>query len=178
LRWVPNIRYGTEAYPEKVARRLRAFNIAVWLAAVVPASMAFVRFIDAGPGKWKVAAIDAVVAIPYASMPLLHRFGALVSPLVFVAVGYAVIFWVSSLVGTNGGTQIAYFTATALGILIIGTEHIFVTVTLGFFSVGLLILQEIILPRETGFVSSTALLRLPWRPTCCSRASSSSRNAA
>jgi hypothetical protein len=36
-RLIPNIRYGTERYPEKVARRLRAMNIAVWTAAALAA---------------------------------------------------------------------------------------------------------------------------------------------
>lgn len=101
MRWLPNIRYGTEAYPEKVARRLRAFNIAVWIAALIPGIMAFVRLFS---GKWQVAAADALVATAYASMPLLHRFGPLAAPLTFVCVSYAVIFWVSWLVGTNGGS--------------------------------------------------------------------------
>lgn len=92
--------------------------------------MTLVRFIDAGPGKWKVGVADVFVAMTYASMPLLHRFGPLVAPLVFVGVSYAVIFWVSSLVGTNGGERIGYFTATALGILIVGTEHYFITIAL------------------------------------------------
>lgn len=150
--WRPNIRYGTEGYPEKIARRLRGFNIAVWLAALIPAGMAVVRFID---GKWKVGAADVLVATTYASMPLLHRFGPIVAPLAFVGVSYAVIFWVTSLVGTNGAERIGYFTATALGILIIGTEHYAVTVMLGIVSVALIIIVEIFLPRDTGFVSPT-----------------------
>ena len=154
MRLIPNIRFGTEAYPEKVARRLRAFNIAVWIAALVPGGMAFVRSFD---GKWKVAAADVLIALTYASMPLLHRFGPLTAPLVFVAVSYAVVFWVSSLVGTNGGERLGYFTATALSILIIGTEHHFITITLGIVSVGLIIMTEMVLPRDTGFVSPTFL---------------------
>src|SRR5437763_11474927 len=103
MRLIPNIRYGTERYPEKVARRLRAFNFTVWLAAVVPGSMVFVRSFD---GKWKVAAVDALVTATYVSMPLLHRFGPLVAPLVFVVIAYGVLFWVASLVGTNGGERL------------------------------------------------------------------------
>src|SRR5947209_1904024 len=99
MRLIPNIRYGTERYPEKVARRLRAFNFGVWLVAIVPGSMVFVRFFD---GKWKIAAIDILVAATYVSMPLLHRFGPLAAPLVFIAISYGVMFWVASLVGTNG----------------------------------------------------------------------------
>ncbi len=33
VRFIPFIRYGTERYPEKVARRLRAVNIAALIAA-------------------------------------------------------------------------------------------------------------------------------------------------
>ena len=33
-RFLPNIRYGTERYPEKIARRLRALNVAAWLCAI------------------------------------------------------------------------------------------------------------------------------------------------
>ncbi|MBR0939166.1 adenylate/guanylate cyclase domain-containing protein [Bradyrhizobium jicamae] len=148
----PNIRYGTKGYPEKIARRLRGFNIAVWVAAPVPACMALVRFVD---GKWKVAAIDVLVATTYASMPLLHRFGPIVAPLAFLGVSYAVIFWVTSLVGTNGAERIGYFTTTALGILIIGTERYLITIVVGIVSVALIIGLEIYLPRDTGFASPT-----------------------
>jgi adenylate cyclase len=154
MRLIPNIRFGTEAYPEKVARRLRAFNIVVWVAALLPGSMTFVRFFD---GKWKVAAADALIALSYASMPLLHRFGPLAAPLIFVAVSYAVIFWVSSLVGTNSGERLGYFTATALSILIIGTDHYVITIALGIVSVALIVVTEMVLPRDTGFVSPTFL---------------------
>jgi adenylate cyclase len=68
-----------------------------------------------------------------------------------------VVFWVSSLVGTNGGERLGYFTATALSILIIGTEHYFITIALGIVSVGLIIMTEMVLPRDTGFVSPTFL---------------------
>jgi hypothetical protein len=33
MRLLPDIRYGTERYPEKVARRLRTHNIGTWIAA-------------------------------------------------------------------------------------------------------------------------------------------------
>jgi Adenylate cyclase, family 3 (some proteins contain HAMP domain) len=154
MRFLPNIRYGTEDYAEKVARRLRAFNIAVWAAAVVPASMALVRYFD---GKWKHAIADAVAAAAYASMPLLHRFGPLVGPLTFAGLSYAVIFWVSFLVGTNGGERLGYFVATSLSILIIGTEHYLISGVVGVASIGLIILTEVVLPRDSGFVSPTFL---------------------
>jgi adenylate cyclase len=72
-----------------------------------------VRFFD---GKLAVGIADVFVATIYASMPLLHRLGPLVAPIAFACVSYAVIFWVNSLVGTNGGTSLGYFTTTALSI--------------------------------------------------------------
>jgi adenylate cyclase len=153
--FIPNIRIGTESYPEKIARRLRAFNIAVWIAAMVPATMAIVRFFD---GKLAVGIADIFVATIYASMPLLHRLGPLVAPITFASVSYAVIFWVNSLVGTNGGSSLGYFTATALSILIIGTEHYLIGATIGIVSIALAIITELVLPRDSGFVSSTFLI--------------------
>jgi adenylate cyclase len=41
--------------------------------------------------------------------------------------------------------------------LIIGTEHYLITLALGVISVGLVILQEIMLPRDIGFASKTLL---------------------
>src|SRR6516165_6593384 len=35
MRFLPDIRYRTENYPEKVARRLRALNLTTWIAAAI-----------------------------------------------------------------------------------------------------------------------------------------------
>ena len=154
MRWLPNIRYGTDGYPERIARRLRAFNIAVWVAAIIPGTMALVRLVQ---GKWQVAAIDVLVAASYASMPLLHRFGPLFAPLAFTAISYGVIFWVNWLVGTGGGQSLGYFVATALGILIVGTEHYGIALAVAALSMVMVIGEEVILPRDTGFVSKNVL---------------------
>ena len=154
MRFIPNIHYGTEGYSEKVARRLRAFNVSVWLAATVPAGMVFVRL---ATGKWLVAGADALVAAIYVSMPLLHRFGPLVAPLTFLSILFAVLFWVSSVVGTSGGSPIGYLIAAGLSILVIGTEHYAITVAIGIASIILTLLTEIMLPRSTGFASPTLL---------------------
>ncbi len=153
VRFIPNIRYGTERYPEKVARRLRAVNIAAWIVAVSTGSFAIQRFFDASP-HWKYT---AVVALAYASTPLLHRFGPLAAPLTLVGVGYAFIFWVSSIVGTDGGTYFIYLTAAALGILLVGAERVLLSVIIGAVAAGLIILLHIVVPRDTGYISATRL---------------------
>ena len=105
VRFIPNIRYGTEQYPDKIARRLRAVNIAALIAASSVAFVAIHRFLDSIP-HWKYA---AVVALIYVSIPLLHRCGPLAGPLTFVGVSYVWVFWVSSIVGTNGRNVFSLF---------------------------------------------------------------------
>jgi adenylate cyclase len=153
VRLIPNIRYGTERYPEQVARRLRAANIAAWILAPGTAFFAVERFLD-GSSHWKYTAL---VALVYASTPLLHRFGPLAAPFAFVGVGYTFIFWVSSIVGTDGGTYFFYSTAAALGILLIGAERAFLSAVLGAVAAGLIILLHIVVPRNTGVLPARSL---------------------
>ena len=67
VRFLPDIRYGTENYPEKVARRLRALNLAIWTAAAIAAfSFAGVvvrEFLNPKPGLWKVGVVLALAAL-------------------------------------------------------------------------------------------------------------------
>jgi hypothetical protein len=46
----PNIRYGTDRYPDRVARRLRVVNIVAWGAAAITTFFAVLRFFDPAPG--------------------------------------------------------------------------------------------------------------------------------
>jgi len=48
-------------------------------------------------------------------------------------------------------------TATALGILLIGTERFLLTIATGIIATGLIIIQQTVVPRDTGFVSPTEL---------------------
>jgi adenylate cyclase len=153
VRLIPNIRFGTERYPEKVARRLRAVNILTWMSAASAGFYAIQRFLD-GSAHWKY---PALAALAYASTPLLHRFGPLVAPLAFGIVGYAFIFFVSSIVGTDGGTWLGYLPAAALGILLIGSAHAFLSAVFGVVAAGLIILVHIVVPRDTGVVPAESL---------------------
>jgi hypothetical protein len=89
LHLLPNIRFGTEGYPEKVARRLRGVNIAAWLSAIMPSVFVIVRALD---GRWLLALDNALTAAAFASVPLLHRFGQAVAPTVLAIFFYIHIF--------------------------------------------------------------------------------------
>ena len=146
MRFTPNIRYGTEQYPEKVARRLRAANIAAWIGAAGVGFFAVLRFLQ-GFAHWKYAAL---VALAYALVPLLHRFSPFAAPLALVAIAYAWTFWLTINGGVAGGGTFIYFTAGAFGILLIGAERVFLSVLIGAVAVGLLIFLHIgVSPRDT-----------------------------
>src|SRR5215475_10260006 len=104
MRFVPNIRFGTEAYPEGVARRLRATNIMTWIAAAILGLFAVWRFFD-GSAHWKYAAL---VALAFGFIPLLHRFNAMAAPMAFVAISCTWLFWITMRVGADGGTTYFY----------------------------------------------------------------------
>jgi len=58
MRFLPNIRHGTERYPEKIARRLRAMNITAWRVAAMAGGFSLLRFLDPAPGRWQIALIN------------------------------------------------------------------------------------------------------------------------
>ena len=123
---LPDIRYGTESYPERVARRRRALNLAAWIATAI-ASCGFatnvaLQFLDPKPGLWKGGAVAALAALIYASVPLLHRFGTLWSALTLSSTVQAYFFSITWLIGTGSGVQMCYLVGAALMIIGAGTE--------------------------------------------------------
>lgn len=150
MRLLPNIRYGTERYPENIARRLRVLNITTWIGAGVAAFFAITQIADSSPGLRAVGVINTVTAITMAAIPLLHRFGPLAAPLAFVVCAYTAIFIVCFALGTGTGMQFIYLVLTALMILFLGTERIALCGVLFALAAGLVIALEIIVPRDPG----------------------------
>ena len=129
-RHLPNFAYGTEGYPEKVARRLRVVIITTLSGAAGFAWFALLRLLDPAPGMLTRGFVSLAVAIALALVPLLHRFNSLAAPLALVALAYVFFFRTIYQNGMAAGGYLYYFTATALGILLIGTEHVLITLTL------------------------------------------------
>jgi len=157
VRFLPPIQYGTQGYPEKIARRLRALNLGTWIAATVATGFALVQFLDPTPGMWKVAAVNAVAAPIFASVPLLHRFGpfsAALTGIVFLHVYLFVVIW---LIGTGSGMQMYYLVAAGLVVLFCGTERILLSALFGILAVLLIVVLEILVPHDTGLQPPTTL---------------------
>jgi two-component system, sensor histidine kinase len=146
------IRFGTERYPEKVARRLRVVNITTWSGAAGFAWFALLRLLDPAPGMLTRGFVSLAVAIALALVPLLHRFNSLAAPLALAALAYVFFFRSIYQNGMAAGGYLYYFTATALGILIIGTEHVLITLTLGAIAAALIIVLHLIVPYNTGLL--------------------------
>ena len=152
MRLLPNIRYGTERYPEKVARRLRALNLTTWIASAVASGFAIVQSFDTTPGVWKVAAINALAALVCAAIPLLHRFGPLAGAVGFISFLYVYFFVDLVLMGTGTGMHFYYLVGTALMVLFFGTERIVPASAFGAVAVAFLIAAEILVPRDAGLL--------------------------
>jgi signal transduction histidine kinase/CheY-like chemotaxis protein len=161
VRFLPDIRYGTENYPEKVARRLRALNLAIWAAAAIVA-FSFVdvvvrEFLNPRPGLWKVGVVLALAALIWASVPLLHRFGPLWGVLAATLTMQAYCFSITWLIGTGSGMQMLYLMAAALIFVGLDREHFFPLVVPGILAVLQIVVLQIMVPYDTGLLNSAEL---------------------
>ena len=154
LRLIPNIRYGTEGYPDKVARRLRALNITTWAGAALILFFGVLRVFDkTTPFTWQLAVINLTTAPILAALPLLHRFGSAAAPFALTIIVDGFLFFVSTRLGTGIGVFFYYSAVTALGILFLGTERVRLTVALGAIAAGSIIALHMFVPVNTGIAS-------------------------
>ncbi len=158
MRFWPNIAFGTERYPEKIARRLRAVNITVFIAAPVAASFAVFQALDDLGTLWILVAINGIDALVWAAVPLLHRFGPFAGPLALAASVYASNFALTAALGTGSGIQLYYIAAAALSVLFLGVER--VALSAGVVAVGavLFIAAQLALPFNTTLVPPATLI--------------------
>jgi adenylate cyclase len=157
LRFIPDIRYGTEGYPEKVARRLRAVNFTAWCSAAFAAMYAISQLFDPTPGIWKVAVANTTAAVLLVLVPLLHRFGPLAAPLAFMVLAYTGIFIICSFGGTATGMPMQYLAVAALSVLFFGSERLIFSIVFGALAAVLMIVLEITVPRDTGLLPPSTL---------------------
>jgi adenylate cyclase len=150
VRLLPSIRYGTERYPETIARRLRALNITAWIGALLGAVFAVTQLLDPAPGMWKPGIVNALAALILTAIPVLHRFGPLAAPLAFSVTAYVAIFLDCFLLGIGTGMQFYYLVITALAILFLGSDHVVLSAALCVVAAVLIIALETFVPRDTG----------------------------
>lgn len=161
---LPNIRLGTERYPEKVARRLRGLNIATWIASATHAFYV-VAFLPDFTRFWWLATGNAVAMLLYAGIPLLHRFGRLAGPVAVTVIFYADVSAYVWLLGTGIGIQFYFLIGVGLALLYVGPEYVALAAVSGAVAAFLITVLQLMVPYDTGllpeWLSSRALSRTP-----------------
>jgi signal transduction histidine kinase len=118
------------------------------------------EFLDPKPGLWKAGAVNALAALIFASVPLLHRFGTLWSALTFTSTVQAYFFTLTWLYGTGSGVQMSYLLAAALVFVLVGTERILLSAVLGALAVLQVVVLQIMVPYNTGLSASATLFAI------------------
>jgi adenylate cyclase len=152
LRLIPNNHFGTERYPEEVARRLRAVNFTTWCSAVFVAGYAIAQCFDPTPGLWKLVVANAVAATLLALVPLLHRFGPIAAPLGYSVVAYTASFIICAMLGTATGMPMQLLAVGAVSVLFFGSGRIAFATVFGAVATALMLVLEFTVPRNTGLV--------------------------
>jgi len=150
LRYFLNPRFGTERYPEKIGRRLRALNIAAWLVALGESLFAIKRPTD--PDK-----ITILIAVLTALVPLLHRFGPVAAPVALILLVYVQASRLVIAVGTGDGVSLGFLLAAPISILALGVERVWIAAGLAVLGASLAIGLNVTVPYSTGDMPDQAL---------------------
>jgi adenylate cyclase len=143
-------------YAERIARNRKVINITATIAAFVSASFSVMQLVTEH-GIWRVVLINFVGSAIFATIPLLHRFGELVAPLLLVLTTYVVLSIVTWNVGTAAGLQFYYLVAATVVVLVLGIDHILLACTLVAIGAAIVITLEFTVPADTGLQPSWAL---------------------
>jgi adenylate cyclase len=158
LRFWPNIAFGTERYPEKIARRLRAVNITAFIAAPVAGAFAVFQALDDFRTLWILVAINGTDALVWAAVPFLHRFGPLAGPLALAGSVYASNFALAAALGTGSGIHLYYIAAAALSVLFLGVERVKLSAAVVVLGAILFIAAQLLLTFNTTLVPPATLI--------------------
>lgn len=151
MRVIPNVRFGTERFPDKVARRLRTLTIASWSAALVHALYAIVLLYDLERFWWLIV-LNAVATSVYAGVPLLYRFGRLAGPVAVTVLFDADMVLYIHLLGTDVGVQFYLLIGVAFTVLYVGVESMRVAAAAALLAAGLLVAVMLTAPADTGLL--------------------------
>ncbi len=152
MRLASLIRFGTEHYPEKIARRLRGVTISCWLGALVTGGTTLSPLT---PGLWKAHLIDGVAALVFMLAPLLHRRSSLAAPIVAILTAYTLIFAVTIFYGSGSGIYHFYQLFAPLVIVAVGVEHIRLAFGLVVLGIVMAIAAKVVAPVDSGVLSAT-----------------------
>jgi len=153
MRLLFDIRYGTEGYPDRIARRLRTVNFGTRFAAAGHGFFAVLTLVYLTQ-FWQLVIAHVALMLLFAGVPLLHRFGPQaggVFTLVLFGSDMFVFIW---LVGTSSGIQFHFLLIVALAVVYLGAEHVTLTTASAVVAAVLIVVVQLTIPEDTGL--------LPW----------------
>jgi len=136
-------------YSERIARQRRVVNILTWLAAVVSATFAVLLLVTQR-GSTYMAIVNAVLALVFATIPWLHRFGGLIAPLTLIITTFVSLSIVCWDIGTSSGLDLFFVLVAAAAVLVLGIEHIVLASILVAIGAALAITLQFTVPPDTG----------------------------
>jgi len=143
-------------YAEAADRRFRVLRITTVIAALVSAGFGFYQ-LTLGRAMWPIGIVNLGTAVAFLAIPQLRRYGELVPPLVFTALAYASLFFITWNVGTGSGLLFYYPIAAVLIVLTLGAERIWLAGVLAAVGVALAIILRLTVPADTGLQPSWSI---------------------
>src|SRR5690242_5471350 len=113
MRLTPQTPARNRHYLDRNARGRKVINITTTIAAVLSAIFAALQILPE-QGLWRLALINFVAAVIFATVPYLHRFGGLVAPLTLIIAAYVSLAVVTWSLGTGAGNQFYFLVAATV----------------------------------------------------------------
>jgi adenylate cyclase len=149
MRLRPQTEARNRHYADRIKRSRKVLNITAGIAAVVSGSFSVMQLVTE-PELWHMAVVNFIAAAIFFSVPLLHRFGELVAPLVLICASYVSLSLVTWSVGTGSGLQLYFLVAATVALLALGIEHIVLACALVAIGAAIVITLEFTVPADTG----------------------------
>jgi adenylate cyclase len=151
MRLLSDVRFGTERYPDKLARRLRTVNFGTRIAAAGHA-LFFVVTLAYFARLWWLVLVHTVMMLLFAGVPLLHRLGPLAGGVVTLVLFSSELLVFTYLIGTGAGIQFHFLLVVALTVLYLGAENTAVTTASAAIAAALIVVVQLTVPDDTGLL--------------------------
>ena len=132
---------------DSAVRRRRVLNIATAAAAVVSATFGVIDLVTSS--LWHVAITTWATALIFVTIPLLHRFGALVAPLALIITADVLMIVVSLGVGTHTGIAFFFLMSALVAVLVLGYEHFILACVVVAVSAAITITMHVVAPIQS-----------------------------
>ena len=156
MRLRPQTEARNRHYADRIKRSRKVLNITAGIAAVVSTSFSVMQLVTQ-PELWRIALINLASAAIFFSIPLLHRFGELVAPLVLICAAYVSLTLVTWSIGTAAGLQFYYLVAATVAVIVFGIEHILLACTIVAIGATIIITLQFTVPADTGLQAGWAI---------------------